>query len=209
MYVRFLSIFLLLSVISCSTTKLNTQMPKTINEKPAIVEPSEPVVIESQMGAKPDFDYDSALENLKQYKILNNTLWQELNDESLQDAMMNNKLIMIYIDANDCVSCDMMEISIFNNVDVNMILNTRFIPVRFNQNEYPELANHYLKAFKKEKINFPVIIIASPGGDLIATINGYVKVESFKQLIREIVNILDKVKKEYEQKDEEPKTIKI
>ncbi|CAM1506305.1 Fc.00g059460.m01.CDS01 [Cosmosporella sp. VM-42] len=71
-------------------------------------------------------------------------LWQLLDDEAVERARKENKLIFLHIGYKACHYCRLMFLESFSNPDCAAILNENFVPVIVDREERPDLDTIYM-----------------------------------------------------------------
>ena len=62
-------------------------------------------------------------------------------DQSLKDAKLENKTIMIIFDQSSCVYCDMLKENTLTDSKVQEAINEKYIPAIVDINKNPMIAN--------------------------------------------------------------------
>ncbi|KAJ3530776.1 hypothetical protein NM208_g9175 [Fusarium decemcellulare] len=70
--------------------------------------------------------------------------WQLLDDQSVERARKENKLIFLHIGYKACHFCRLMSLESFSNPDCASVLNESFIPVIVDREERPDLDTIYM-----------------------------------------------------------------
>ncbi|KAF4963502.1 hypothetical protein FZEAL_10930, partial [Fusarium zealandicum] len=70
--------------------------------------------------------------------------WQLLNDDAVERARKENKLIFLHIGYKACHFCHLMSLESFSNPDCASVLNERFVPVIVDREERPDLDTIYM-----------------------------------------------------------------
>ncbi|KAF7549089.1 hypothetical protein G7Z17_g6623 [Cylindrodendrum hubeiense] len=70
--------------------------------------------------------------------------WQLLDDEAVERARKENKLIFLHIGYKACHYCRLMFLESFSNPDCASVLNESFIPVIIDREERPDLDTIYM-----------------------------------------------------------------
>ncbi|UNI13762.1 hypothetical protein JDV02_000474 [Purpureocillium takamizusanense] len=70
--------------------------------------------------------------------------WQLLDNETIERAKRENKLIFIHIGYNACHFCRLMSIESFTNPDCAAVLNEAFIPVIVDREQRPDIDTIYM-----------------------------------------------------------------
>jgi len=92
--------------------------------------------------------------------------WQSWNDESLQFAKDNNKLLLISIGYSACHWCHVMENECFEDEEVAELMNAHFVNIKVDREERPDVDQIYMSALQimTGHGGWPLNIIALPDG---------------------------------------------
>lgn len=103
--------------------------------------------------------------------------WQTNLNEAHQDAVLENKPMLIVFDADWCKYCDKMNDKTFNDSSVSSYVNDKFIPVRL------DLADNARIAEILEIERIPCTIALSPRADLLGRVVGYVNTVQYRETL--------------------------
>jgi len=92
--------------------------------------------------------------------------WNFWNDQTLELAQKENKLIIISIGYSACHWCHVMEHECFEDLDVAEVMNANFISIKIDREEQPEVDAVYMKALQlmTKQGGWPLNIVALPNG---------------------------------------------
>ena len=92
--------------------------------------------------------------------------WHPWNKESLQKAKDENKLIIISIGYSACHWCHVMERESFEDAEVAKLMNERFINIKVDREERPDIDQIYMTAVQlmNQAGGWPLNCIALPNG---------------------------------------------
>jgi uncharacterized protein YyaL (SSP411 family) len=92
--------------------------------------------------------------------------WQSWNDNPLQFAKDNNKLLLISIGYSACHWCHVMEEECFEDHEVAELMNTYFVNIKVDREERPDVDHLYMSALQimTGYGGWPLNIIALPDG---------------------------------------------
>ncbi len=92
--------------------------------------------------------------------------WHAWNDETLELAKKENKLILISIGYSSCHWCHVMEQESFEDEEVAAIMNQNFINVKVDREERPDIDQIYMNAVQlmTGQGGWPLNCIALPDG---------------------------------------------
>ena len=97
--------------------------------------------------------------------------------ESLNDAKLENKTVMLVFDQDSCIYCEMLKEGTLSDSDVQKEINEKFIPVIIDINKDYDTADKY------DVFGTPLIVFVDDSGDEIGRIEGYVDSSEFLQEI--------------------------
>jgi len=137
---KFLSIFLVLLNISCS--KIEKPSDKKSN---ALINETSPYLLQHA------------------YNPVN---WKAWNNETLELAKKENKLIVISVGYSACHWCHVMEEESFENDSIAKIMNDNFINIKVDREELPDVDKVYMNAVQlmTGSGGWPLNCIALPDG---------------------------------------------
>jgi len=92
--------------------------------------------------------------------------WKAWNDETLELAKKENKLILISIGYSSCHWCHVMEHESFENDSVAAVMNENFINIKVDREERPDIDQVYMNAVQlmTGRGGWPLNCIALPDG---------------------------------------------
>ncbi len=96
----------------------------------------------------------------------NPVYWKPWNNQTLNDAKTENKLIIISIGYSTCHWCHVMEHESFENEEVAQTMNAHFISIKVDREERPEVDAVYMKAVQimTNRGGWPLNVVALPDG---------------------------------------------
>lgn len=124
--------------------------------------------------------------------------WQLWNDDTFRAAQAMNRPILIDLGVSWSRRANQMNATTYDNEEVASLLNEKFVPVKVDADERPDIAGRYQTAFElinKRPADYPLIIFALPDGRLI-DIMGPVSVNSeegtpgLKDLLNQVTILL-------------------
>ena len=83
---------------------------------------------------------------LQQHKD-NSVDWWPWCDEAFEKAKKENKAIFISIGYSSCHWCHVMEENVFKNEECASILNEKFISIKVDREERPDIDKHYQEVY--------------------------------------------------------------
>jgi len=92
--------------------------------------------------------------------------WQPWGDQALNRAKAENKLLLISIGYSACHWCHVMEHESFEDLDVAQIMNDRFVCIKVDREERPDIDQIYMSAVQllTGRGGWPLNCIALPDG---------------------------------------------
>ncbi len=92
--------------------------------------------------------------------------WNAWNDETLDLAKKENKLIIISVGYSACHWCHVMEHESFEDIEVANVMNTNFINIKVDREERPDIDQVYMNAVQlmTRQGGWPLNAIALPDG---------------------------------------------
>ncbi len=92
--------------------------------------------------------------------------WNAWNDETLNEAKANNKLLLISIGYASCHWCHVMEHESFEDVEVAQVMNDNYVNVKIDREERPDVDQVYMNAVQlmTGSGGWPLNVIALPDG---------------------------------------------
>lgn len=132
---------------------------------------------------------------LKQHAT-NPVNWFPWGNEALKEAKKNDKLLLISVGYSSCHWCHVMEEESFENDDVAKVMNSKFINIKVDREERPDIDEIYMKALvlMTGSGGWPMNIIALPDGTPIWG-GTYVPKDQWIQVLNQ-VNEFYKTRKE-------------
>jgi len=129
--------------------------------------------------------------------------WRAWNDETLELAKKENKMLIISIGYAACHWCHVMEHESFEDEEVANLMNTHFIPVKIDREERPDIDDIYMTACEiiSGRGGWPLNAIAMPDTRPVFAGTYYPKDQWMN-----ILNQMVKLKEENPQKLEEAAT---
>ncbi|HKJ85050.1 MAG TPA: DUF255 domain-containing protein, partial [Spirochaetia bacterium] len=72
--------------------------------------------------------------------------WQEWNEETLEFARANDRILFVSVGYSTCHWCHVMARGAFSDPDSARVLNRRFLPIKIDREQRPDI-DHYLMSF--------------------------------------------------------------
>ena len=113
--------------------------------------------------------------------------WEPWSEEVFEEAKANDKLVIISIGYSSCHWCHVMEEETFENEEVAKVMNEKFINIKVDREERPDIDEVYMTAINLIKGNggWPLNVIALPDGKPIYT-GTYHTTNQWKEVLTKI-----------------------
>ena len=115
--------------------------------------------------------------------------WYPWNDEALQKAKKEHKLIIVSIGYSSCHWCHVMERESFSDTAVSRIMNRDFISLKVDREERPDIDNVYMTACqiinRDGGCGWPLNAICLPDGRPV-WVGTYLSKEDWQKLMTQI-----------------------
>ncbi|MDC0204334.1 thioredoxin domain-containing protein [Flavobacteriales bacterium] len=166
--IYFLGIFLLLTVSCNSQQQENKKVIKQNKYTNALVNETSPYLLQHAH---------------------NPVNWYPWNEEVLEKAKKEDKLLLISIGYSACHWCHVMEHESFEDVEVAKIMNENFICIKVDREERPDIDQIYMTAVQlmNQRGGWPLNCIALPNGKPFWG-GTYFRKEDWKKQILGLVN---------------------
>lgn len=92
--------------------------------------------------------------------------WKAWNDENLERAKKEKKLLLISVGYSACHWCHVMEHESFEDEEVAEIMNRNYIPIKVDREERPDVDQVYMNAVQimTGMGGWPMNVVAMPDG---------------------------------------------
>jgi thioredoxin-related protein len=107
----------------------------------------------------------------------NEIQWRTDLNEAHEQAVLENRPMLIVFDADWCKYCDKMENKTFSDSIVSNYVNDKFIPVHLNLKDNTKVA----EILEIDRI--PCTIALSPRADLLGRVVGYVNTVQYRETL--------------------------
>lgn len=108
--------------------------------------------------------------------------WQKWDDSVFERAQKENKFVILDLEAVWCHWCHVMDEETYSNSQIGDLINSKFIPVKVDQDSRPDLSHKY------EDYGWPATIIFDPSGKEIRKRRGYIRLDDMKELLNGVVS---------------------
>ncbi len=105
--------------------------------------------------------------------------WMEWSDAAFEKAKREDKLLLLDITAVWCHWCHVMDETSYSDSDLIRFLNERFIPVRVEADQRPDVQNRYLSG------GWPTTAVLVPTGEVLWS-GTYVPPEQLRQVLAQV-----------------------
>src|SRR5882724_9402172 len=95
--------------------------------------------------------------------------WQPWSDAIFDQAKRENKFVLLDLEAVWCHWCHVMDETTYKSPEVIALIQSKYIPVRVDQDSRPDLSNRY------EDYGWPATVVFGPGGGEIVKRQGYIE----------------------------------
>ncbi len=103
--------------------------------------------------------------------------WQTDLNEAHQQAVLENRPMLLVFDADWCKYCDKMDEATFKDSSVANYVNEKFVPVHLDLDDNMKIA----EILEIERI--PCTIALSPRADLLGRVVGYVNTVQYRETL--------------------------
>lgn len=116
--------------------------------------------------------------------------WKAWNDNALQLAKTENKLIVVSIGYSACHWCHVMEHESFEDEDVASVMNTSFVSIKVDREERPDVDAIYMKAVQlmTKQGGWPLNVVCLPDGRPVWG-GTYFKKENWMDILQQLQNL--------------------
>ena len=101
-------------------------------------------------------------------------------EQSLEDAKLENKTVMVIFDQKSCVYCEILKENTLTDPKVQEIINEKYIPTIVDVNKNPMIASNY------NVYGTPTVVFVSGDEDFVYQIDGYLDAEEFLDELNQI-----------------------
>ncbi len=106
--------------------------------------------------------------------------WQEWTGDLFKRARQENKPVLLDLEAIWCHWCHVEDAKTYSNPQIAELLNTKFIPVKVDQDSRPDLSNRY------GDYGWPATVIFKPNGDEIDILSGFTPPKEMLPLLQSV-----------------------
>lgn len=107
--------------------------------------------------------------------------WQEWSNDIFQKAKLENKFVLLDLEAIWCHWCHVMDEKTYSRADVRAILRDKFITVKVDQDSRPDLSNRY------GDYGWPATVLFNPAGKEIEIRQGFIPPKEMVAMLNDAV----------------------
>ena len=107
--------------------------------------------------------------------------WQPWSDAAFDQAKRENKFILLDLEAIWCHWCHVMDETTYKNPEVISLIQTKYIPVRVDQDSRPDLSNRY------EDYGWPATVVFLGNGKELVKRQGYIEPRQMIAMLKAII----------------------
>ena len=107
--------------------------------------------------------------------------WQPWSDAVFDQAKRENKFVLLDLEAVWCHWCHVMDETTYKSSEVIALIQSKYIPVRVDQDSRPDLSNRY------EDYGWPATVVFSPGGGEIVKRQGYIEPRQMIGMLKAVI----------------------
>lgn len=104
--------------------------------------------------------------------------WRTYEDIDPTEIQSQNKYLIIYFYADFCKACEMMDERVFKNKKIIELMNEKFIAIKINIEEHPEV---FMKYSKDQTVPFTMFV--APNMAVVGMAKGYVSPDKFNKVL--------------------------
>jgi uncharacterized protein YyaL (SSP411 family) len=108
--------------------------------------------------------------------------WSGWGDELFARATAEKRFVILDLEAVWCHWCHVMEKTTYADGEVTRLVESKYLPVRVDQDANPDLSSRY------GDWGWPATIIFGPDGSEIAKIRGYIEPERMQALLKAVID---------------------
>jgi uncharacterized protein YyaL (SSP411 family) len=107
--------------------------------------------------------------------------WQPWSDAAFDQAKRENKFVLLDLEAIWCHWCHVMDETTYKTPEVIALIQSKYIPVRVDQDSRPDLSNRY------EDYGWPATVVFGPAGGEIVKRQGYIEPKQMIAMLKAII----------------------
>src|SRR3989344_3053467 len=143
---------------------------------------------------------------LKQHEN-NPIFWQEWNNETLEHARKENKMILVSIGYSTCHWCHVMAREAFSDEKVSSYINKNFISIKVDREQRPDIGHYYMNFIQSTRRGggWPLNVVCTPDTEPLYAFTYYPIHPKIEIGLCGILDLLDPIKNSYERNRKAPK----
>src|SRR6202165_6298260 len=114
-------------------------------------------------------------------KKVGTSAWQPWSDAAFEQAKREKKFILLDLEAVWCHWCHVMDETTYKTPEVIALIQSKYIPVRVDQDSRPDLSNRY------EDYGWPATVVCNGKGQEIVKRSGYTPPRAMSAMLRAII----------------------
>lgn len=107
--------------------------------------------------------------------------WQSWKADLFEKAKAENRFVLLDLEAVWCHWCHVMDDKTYSNEKVKTLIDSKYLPVKVDQDANPDLSNRY------GDWGWPATIIFAPDGSEIVKLQGYIPPERMIALLEAVI----------------------
>ncbi|HET6756644.1 MAG TPA: DUF255 domain-containing protein [Burkholderiales bacterium] len=107
--------------------------------------------------------------------------WQPWSDKIFEQAKREDRFVLLDLEAVWCHWCHVMDDKTYRDAEVVKLINSRYIPVKVDQDANPDLSNRY------EDYGWPATVVFAPNGSELVKRRGYLPPEVMASMLDSII----------------------
>jgi len=107
--------------------------------------------------------------------------WQPWSDAAFDQAKRENKFVLLDLEAIWCHWCHVMDETTYKTPEVIALIQSKYIPVRVDQDSRPDLSNRY------EDYGWPATVVFAGSGGEIVKRQGYIEPKQMIAMLKAII----------------------
>lgn len=107
--------------------------------------------------------------------------WQPWSDKIFEQAKREDRFVLLDLEAVWCHWCHVMDDKTYRDAEVVKLINSRYIPVKVDQDANPDLSNRY------EDYGWPATVVFAPNGSELVKRRGYLPPEVMSSMLDSII----------------------
>jgi len=114
-------------------------------------------------------------------KKVGSIAWQPWSDAAFEQAKREKKFVLLDLEAVWCHWCHVMDETTYKTPEVIALIQSKYIPVRVDQDSRPDLSNRY------EDYGWPATVVFGSDGKEIVKRQGYIEPRQMTAMLKAII----------------------